>query len=46
MDDIRWWAVDDLAACPETAHPVGLAQMLPDIIAGRYPETPREIAWR
>ena len=46
VDDIRWWTLDDLAACPETVHPVGLAELLPDVIAGRYPETPREIAWR
>lgn len=45
VDDIRWWALADLRACEEIVHPIGLADLLPDILAGRYPATPREIAW-
>ena len=26
-------------------HPIGLTDLLPDILAGRYPATPQEIAW-
>ncbi len=46
IDDIRWWTLDELSACEEAVHPVGLADLLPDILAGRYPAEPLEIAWR
>ena len=26
VDDIRWWAMDDLAACAEPVFPAGLAE--------------------
>ena len=45
VDDIRWWTLADLITCPEVVHPIGLTGLLPDILAGRYPATPREIAW-
>jgi len=45
VDDIRWWALADLRACEEMVHPIGLADLLPDILAGRYPSEPREIDW-
>jgi hypothetical protein len=45
VDDIRWWTLDDLRACPDDVHPIGLTDLLPDILAGRYPESPRQIAW-
>jgi 8-oxo-dGTP pyrophosphatase MutT (NUDIX family) len=45
VDDIRWWALGDLRGCPEAVHPVGLCDLLPDILAGRYPAEPREIDW-
>jgi 8-oxo-dGTP pyrophosphatase MutT (NUDIX family) len=45
VDDIRWWALADLMTCPEVVYPIGLSELLPDILAGRYPATPREIAW-
>jgi 8-oxo-dGTP pyrophosphatase MutT (NUDIX family) len=45
IDDIRWWALADLKTCPETVYPIGLTDLLPDILAGRYPETPRQIPW-
>jgi ADP-ribose pyrophosphatase YjhB (NUDIX family) len=40
VDDMRWWARDDLAACPEPVFPRGLADRLVDLIAGRIPATP------
>ena len=46
IDDIRWWTYRELLTASETIHPVGLAQLLPDILAGRYPSTPIEIPWR
>jgi 8-oxo-dGTP pyrophosphatase MutT (NUDIX family) len=45
IEDLRWWSLDELRACPDTVHPRGLADLLPDIIAARYPETPRTIGW-
>lgn len=46
VDDIRWWTLDDLIACPEDVYPLGLADMLPDILAGRYPSEPLTIRFR
>jgi len=43
MDDIRWWRAEDLAATLEPVYPQGLAAMLPDIIARRYPARPSVI---
>jgi 8-oxo-dGTP pyrophosphatase MutT (NUDIX family) len=45
VDDIRWWTLADLAACEDRVHPIGLTDLLPDILAGRYPDPPRQIAW-
>lgn len=46
IDDIRWWTYAEIAAAAEPIHPVGLADLLPDVLAGRYPVPPLEIAWR
>lgn len=40
VDDIRWWALDDLAACSELVFPRGLAGRLVDLIGGPIPATP------
>jgi ADP-ribose pyrophosphatase YjhB (NUDIX family) len=40
VDDMRWWALDDLAACAEPVFPPGLAARLAELIAGRLPTTP------
>jgi 8-oxo-dGTP pyrophosphatase MutT (NUDIX family) len=45
VDDLRWWTLDDLRACEDAVHPIGLADLLPDILAGRYPDTPQTIRW-
>ncbi|WP_297693402.1 NUDIX domain-containing protein [Phenylobacterium sp.] len=45
IDDIRWWSLADLRTAQETVHPIGIAELLPDILAGRYPDPPREIPW-
>ena len=45
IDDLRWWALDELRACQDLIHPIGLADLLPDIIAGRYPAAPLTIGW-
>lgn len=33
----RWWSVEEIAATEEIIFPLGLAELLPDVIAGRYP---------
>jgi 8-oxo-dGTP diphosphatase len=40
VDDMRWWTLDDLAACSEPVFPSGLAARLADLVAGRIPKTP------
>ena len=45
IDDIRWWSLEELRSTRETVHPIGIAELLPEILAGRYPDPPREIAW-
>ena len=45
IDDIRWWTQPDLAATAEPVFPGGLAQRLPDLLAGRYPAEPVLIPW-
>ncbi len=40
VDDMRWWTLEDLAACHEPVFPRGLAARLADLIAGRIPTTP------
>lgn len=40
VDDIRWWTAEELAACREDVYPVDLRDLLPDVLAGRYPPEP------
>lgn len=46
IDDIRWWTLEALCATGERVYPPGLAGLLSDIVAGRFPETPIVISWR
>lgn len=46
IDDIRWWTHAELAATDERVWPPGLADLLADILAGRFPEAPIVISWR
>lgn len=49
VDEIRWWSLAEIAASDETIYPEGLADHLPDILAGRYPAEPKVISladWR
>lgn len=45
IDDIRWWGHAALAATRDRVFPPGLAGLLPDILAGRYPASPLDIPW-
>ena len=37
IDDIRWWTLDELAACAEPVVPENLAELLGGNLAGRPP---------
>ena len=38
--EMRWMTPDEVRALEETVYPRRLAELLPNIIAGRYPEEP------
>jgi len=40
VDAIRWWTLAEIAASRERIYPEGLAGLLPEILAGQYPEAP------
>jgi 8-oxo-dGTP pyrophosphatase MutT (NUDIX family) len=44
VHDMRWWSADEIAATQETIFPVGIATLLPDVIAGRLPPEPIDLA--
>ena len=45
IDDIRWWTLQELTVTPDAVFPPGLAQLLPDVLAGRFPPAPHAIPW-
>ncbi|HEX3699982.1 MAG TPA: NUDIX domain-containing protein [Phenylobacterium sp.] len=45
IDDIRWWTQAELAATEEPVFPPGLAGLLPEVLAGRYPDPPLQVRW-
>lgn len=40
VDDIRWWTLEEIRASCEPIYPEGLADLLPEVIAGRHPAQP------
>jgi len=40
VDELRWWTLDELGVSAETIYPEGLAELLPDVLAGRYAAGP------
>ena len=40
VDDLRWWTLGELQATPEQIYPEGLADLLPDVLAGRFAAEP------
>lgn len=40
VDDIRWWTLPELRVCAEDIYPRDLRDLLPDVLAGRYPAEP------
>lgn len=45
IDDIRWWTLAELGATADLVFPPGLADLLPEILAGAYPAEPLRIPW-
>jgi 8-oxo-dGTP pyrophosphatase MutT (NUDIX family) len=43
VDDIRWWSLEELMGCEEDIYPPALRELLPDVLAGRYPSEPLTI---
>jgi len=39
-DDVRWWTLEELRSTGEQVYPEGLADLLPDVLAGRYAAEP------
>jgi 8-oxo-dGTP pyrophosphatase MutT (NUDIX family) len=39
-DDLRWWTLQDLQLTDATVYPIGLAELLPDVLAGRFSSEP------
>ena len=46
VDDMRWWVLSELAACPDLVFPDRLVELAAEIIAGRYPSAPLDITLR
>jgi 8-oxo-dGTP diphosphatase len=40
VDDLRWWTLGELQTTDETVYPEHLAELLPDVLAGRFAATP------
>ncbi len=43
VDDIRWWTLSELKTTDDMVYPEGLALLLPDVLAGRFPAEPQVI---
>jgi 8-oxo-dGTP pyrophosphatase MutT (NUDIX family) len=41
----RWWTLDEIASTAETVFPFGLAGLLTDLLAGRFPQHPIMLPW-
>jgi 8-oxo-dGTP pyrophosphatase MutT (NUDIX family) len=39
-DEMRWWRLGEIQASAETFYPEGLAELLPDVLAGRISPQP------
>jgi 8-oxo-dGTP pyrophosphatase MutT (NUDIX family) len=44
IDELRWWTREELAHSHETIYPIGLAELLVDVLAGRVAPEPLVIA--
>jgi 8-oxo-dGTP pyrophosphatase MutT (NUDIX family) len=39
-DDMRWWTLGELRQTADTVYPIGIAELLPDVLAGRIAPQP------
>jgi 8-oxo-dGTP pyrophosphatase MutT (NUDIX family) len=44
--DMRWWTPAEVRASDEMIYPKEIGDLLPDVIAGRYPDEPIRLAGR
>lgn len=42
--EMRWWTVDELCATDDVVFPAVMKDLLPEIVAGEYPDQARRIA--
>lgn len=40
VDDMRWWRFEELLRTEERIYPERFLELLPDVLAGRYPSEP------
>jgi len=40
VEELRWWTLGELTLTDEAVYPEGLAELLPDVLAGRYAPDP------
>jgi len=40
VDEMRWWTLDELRTTSDTVYPIGLAELLADVLAGRIAPEP------
>jgi 8-oxo-dGTP pyrophosphatase MutT (NUDIX family) len=40
VEDLRWWTLGELVLTDETVYPEGLAELLADVLAGRFAPEP------
>lgn len=43
LKNISWFSLEDIKNSNETIYPIGLSELLPDILAKRFPQQPIEI---
>lgn len=43
VDDLRWWSFEELLVTRERIYPERFLELLPDVIAGRFPVEPMVI---
>jgi ADP-ribose pyrophosphatase YjhB (NUDIX family) len=44
VDELRWWTLEELRATADTVYPIGLGELLADVLAGRIAPEPLVIA--